>query len=72
MRFHSLTLALARRGARLHRSLPVAIEINGRIRTRPHIDYKAYPDGLSGTSGIEILLPIPLAQMLAKQIRGGS
>ena len=72
MRFHTLTLALARRGARLHRSLPLAIEVNGRIRTRPHIDYKAFPDGLSGTSGIEILLPLPLAQMLAKQIRGGS
>jgi hypothetical protein len=72
MKFHTLTLALARRGARLHHSLPFAVEINSRVRARPLVDYRAFPDGLNGASGVEIGMPLPLAQMLARQIRRGS
>ncbi len=70
IRFHALTRALARRGARIHRRLPFAVEINDRVRARPFVDYKAFPDGLDASTGIEIDgLPLTLARMLARQMR---
>jgi hypothetical protein len=69
-KFHALTRGLARRGARLRRNLAVAIEIDGRVRARPFVDYRLYPDGLDGSQGIEVQLPRALARRFAKQIRG--
>jgi len=71
-KFHSLTRTLARRGARLHHPQSFALEIGGRVYARPVVDYRAFPDGLDGQSGIQIQGMSPAtAQRLARQIRGG-
>jgi hypothetical protein len=71
-KFHTLTRALARRGARLHRRQAFAVEIGGKVFSRPWIDYRVNPDGLPGDSGIEIdLSRLAVAQRLAKEILGG-
>jgi len=72
LKFHSLTRALARRGARLHRSQRFAFEVGGRVYARPLIDYRAYPNGLDGRSGIQVDgLKLATAQRLAREIRQG-
>lgn len=71
-RFLSLTRALARRGARLHRNQSFALAIGGRVFSRPFVDYRRFPGGLPGNAGIEVQLPrLAAAQKLAKEIRGG-
>jgi hypothetical protein len=71
-RFHVLTRALARRGARLHRPQHFAVEVGGRIYVRPWVDYRLFPDGLPGDSGIEMGgMPLVTARRLARLIREG-
>jgi preprotein translocase subunit SecD len=53
-KFASLTRNLAQRGAALHRRLHVLISVNGRLISRPYIDYIANPNGISAQTGIEI------------------
>lgn len=69
-RFHILTRALARRGARLHRHQHFAVEVGGRVYVRPWVDYLTFPDGLPGDSGIEMDgVPLATARRLARLIR---
>jgi hypothetical protein len=70
--FRALTRELARRGARANRPLAFAVEINGRIRARPTIDYHFFANGIDATQGIQVSgLTAAVARTLAKQIRGG-
>jgi hypothetical protein len=72
-RFHSLTRALARRGARLHRVQRFAFEVNGHVYGRPFIDYRLYPNGIDGSSGIEIPgVPPKSAKRVARELRDAS
>jgi preprotein translocase subunit SecD len=72
-KFHLLTRALARRGARLHRYQHFAFAVNGHVYTRPFIDYKAYPNGFAtGSVGVSMSLPsVKVARRLAGLIRSG-
>ena len=69
---HSLTRALARRGARLHRPLPVVVAINGRDVLEESIDYKSFPNGMTGGSGLQVTgLSFETASRIAALIRQG-
>jgi len=71
-KFHSLTRALAQRGAQRHRMQRFAVEIDGRIYARPLIDYRAFPNGLDGNAGIQIEgFRLADAKRLAQEIRRG-
>jgi hypothetical protein len=70
--FHRLTRALVRRGARLHRPQRFVIEMNGTVLSRSTIDYRLFPDGFDGKTGLEFAgLPSATAQRLADQMRTG-
>ena len=70
--FRALTRALARRGARLHRQQSFVVEIGGHVSARSRVDYEQYPDGLDGSSGVEIIVPrLATAQWLARKVRRG-
>jgi hypothetical protein len=44
--------------------------INGRAYGQPLVDYRLFPDGLDGRSGIEVVgLTLATAQRLAREIR---
>jgi len=72
-KFQKLTRALARRGAELRRPQSFALEVNGRVVSRPLVDYHAFPNGFDvGRSGIQIEgMKLATAQRLARQIRRG-
>jgi hypothetical protein len=72
-KFHKLTRALAHRGAELRRAQRFALEVAGRVVSRPLIDYHAFPDGFDvERSGIQIEgMKLATAQRLARQIRQG-
>jgi len=70
--FHELTRRLAERGARLHRNTHFAFAVDGRVYATPYVDYRLYPQGLDGSSGIEVAnLPASVAQEVAREIRKG-
>ncbi len=74
-KFAILTRALARRGARVTRPQAFAVEINGRVRSRPHVDYESFPNGIRGTDveGIEIVIPrLAEAREVAEAIRAAA
>jgi hypothetical protein len=69
-RFLRLTRGLAHRGAKLHRVQHFAIEIGGRVYSRPFIDYRVWPDGLDATPGVELSnVPPKIARRLADELR---
>jgi preprotein translocase subunit SecD len=72
-KFERLTRAVAHRGAKAGRPFHVLIEVDGRALTRPYIDYRLNPDGISGQSGIEItgFSSRGAAERLARRLRGG-
>lgn len=48
------------------------LAVDGHVYARPSVDYRAYHDGLDGSSGLEMgSLRLAVAQRLAKEIRGG-
>ena len=49
-----LTRALARRGRELGKRQAFVVEINGRVKTRPQLDYDATPNGICGAPSVEI------------------
>jgi hypothetical protein len=62
-KFCRLTRALARRGAALDRQQRFALVVNGRVQSRPFVDYDAAPSGLCGSPGIEVQgVPVAVAQ----------
>jgi hypothetical protein len=70
-KYRELTRAVSIRGRRAHQPQPLAVEIDGRVYSRPVLDYRDYPHG-STTSEIEIFLPSKqLARQLAERIRKG-
>jgi hypothetical protein len=70
--FCSLTRALARRGARLHSRQRFAVALGSHVYARPWVDYRAFPNGLCSTPGIEWAgMPLPVARRLAARIRTG-
>jgi hypothetical protein len=71
-KFQTLTRALARRGARLHRPQSFAVAIGGHVYWRPSVDYELFPNGLPGNNGLDLqVLRLAVAQRLAKLIRSG-
>src|SRR5919197_1670330 len=50
--FRSLTRALAKRGARLHRPLRIRMEMNGTVLSRSSIEYRIFPDGYGVETGM--------------------
>ena len=70
-KFHVLTRALARRGARLHRNQVFAIAIDGHVYATPFIDYKVEPDGIPAGPAMEMnVSSFALAKKLAFELRG--
>jgi hypothetical protein len=70
-KFHVLTRALARRGARLHRNQVFAIAIDGHVYATPFIDYKVDPDGIPAGPDMEMnVSSYALAKKLAFELRG--
>jgi hypothetical protein len=72
-KFHVLTRALARRGARLHKHQVFAIAIDGHVYSTPFIDYKVFPGGFpaAGSPDMEMnLSSFALAKKLAFELRG--
>jgi preprotein translocase subunit SecD len=68
-KFQTLTRALAHRGAKVHRNEHLAIQL-GDFVSRPNIDYRLSPNGLSPKQGIEVLgMTISHARRLAREIR---
>jgi hypothetical protein len=71
VKFHVLTRALAKRGARLGRRQKFALAIGDRVVLRADIDYDATPNGLDGRQGVQVVgLSFAKAQELARAIRG--
>jgi hypothetical protein len=70
-KFCRLTLALAQRGRRLHRPQHFVVQVNGAVYARPYLDYRAFPSGLCGTPGFEVVGTDPaLVAKLARKLRG--
>jgi preprotein translocase subunit SecD len=70
-KFSRLTRALAQRGTRAGRPFHVLITVDGRVKSRPYIDYRVNPNGIPGDSGIQIDLPSRSeCETLARRLRG--
>jgi len=70
LKFHQLTLSLARLGARTHRVEYFAFAVNGKVYFRPALDYRKTPEGLS-SAPLAIQLPtMATARRFAALIRG--
>jgi preprotein translocase subunit SecD len=70
LKFHQLTLSLARLGARTHRVEYFAFAVNGKVYFRPALDYRKTPAGLS-SAPLAIQLPtMATARKFAALIRG--
>ena len=70
-KFCRLTRSLAHRGRTLRTAQSFVIEISGRERRRPTIDYEANPNGFCDAPGIQIDgLPLVEAHILVEAIRG--
>jgi preprotein translocase subunit SecD len=71
-KFRRLTRTVARRGTRLHRLQRIAIEMDGKVYARPSIDYKIYPTGFDGSTGLLLAsLKLATAERLVYQMRHG-
>jgi hypothetical protein len=69
---HTLTAGLARRGRQLHHFQHFVFEVGGHVYGRPFIDYRAFPDGIDGSSGIEIPGVAPkVAKRVARELQEG-
>jgi hypothetical protein len=69
--FCRLTRSLAHRGRTLGKPQSFVVEISGRERRRPTIDYEANPNGFCFAPGIQISgLPLVEAHILVEAIRG--
>ena len=67
---HALMRALARRGAREQRPQRFAIVVDGRVRSRPFVDYRVNPNGVDCGAGLELTgLQPDVARRLAKLLR---
>jgi hypothetical protein len=70
-KFCRLTRSLAHRGQTLRETQSFVVEISGRERRRPTIDYVANPNGFCAAPGIQIDgLPLVEAHILVEAIRG--
>lgn len=70
-KFCRLTRSLAHRGRTLRKPQSFVVEISGRERRRPTIDYVANPNGFCAAPGIQIDgLPLVEAHILVEAIRG--
>ncbi len=70
-KLHLLTRALAERGAQAQSPQAFAFAVDGHVYARPTVDYRNSPDGLSGSSGLDVLgLRCNVAQRLAVEMRG--
>ena len=70
-KFCQLTRSLAHRGRTLRKPQSFVVEISGRVRRRPTIDYVASPNGFCVAPGFQIDgLPLVEAHVLLEVIRG--
>jgi hypothetical protein len=68
--FDELTRLVAERGVREHRNQHFAVAFDGHVYARPYLDYRLYPKGLRGDSGLELAnLPSSVAQKVVSEIR---
>lgn len=66
-----LTRGLARRGAQLHHQQQQATAFDGRVISRPYVDYRRYPHGICGASHQTILTSnARTARRIAQALRG--
>jgi preprotein translocase subunit SecD len=72
-RCHDLLRAVAHAGARAGRPYHIAIRVDGRVVTRPYVDYHLLPEGGTCNQGVEIngLPSSTAAKELATKLRGG-
>jgi hypothetical protein len=68
--FHRLTRDLAQRGKRVGVQQRFVFEVSRHVYSKIGIDYRAYPQGLNGGSGVQIVLPRKEAVRLARQLGG--
>ncbi len=72
--FHDVTRDLAQRGALRQQLQSFAIVLDGTIISNPTVDYKQYPDGISGNNGAQISgnFTTDEARTLADQLNSGA
>ena len=69
--FHDFTRELVRIGRERASPQHIAIVVGGEIVSWPSIDYQQYPDGLTGDTGVQVIVAtLEDAQRLAREIRG--
>jgi preprotein translocase subunit SecD len=56
-KFLVLTGRVARAGRERHRPAHVIVSLNGKVISRPYIDYRSSPNGIPADNGIQIDLP---------------
>ena len=56
-KFLALTTGVARAGRRRHHPVHILISVNGKVISRPYIDYHLNPNGLPADNGIQIDVP---------------
>ncbi|MFL6011793.1 MAG: SecDF P1 head subdomain-containing protein [Gaiellaceae bacterium] len=70
-KFARLTRALARRGAAVGRPFHLVIAVDGRVISRPYVDYGRNPQGIPGDNGVQLgTATIVDARRVAKALRG--
>ncbi|MSO44772.1 MAG: protein translocase subunit SecD [Thermoleophilia bacterium] len=72
--FHDVTRDLAQRGALRQQLQSFAIVLDGQIISNPTVDYKQYPNGISGNNGAQISggFSTAEARTLADQLNSGA
>ncbi len=72
--FQDVTRDLAQRGALRQQLQSFAIVLDGRIISNPTVDYRQYPNGISGNNGAQISgnFSIDSARTLADQLNSGA
>jgi preprotein translocase subunit SecD len=53
-KFRVLTADVARAGRRRHRPAHILISVNGKLISRPYIDYHVFPNGVPADNGIQM------------------
>jgi preprotein translocase subunit SecD len=68
-KFSELTRRLARRGAKRHQLQHFVFEFDGRVYSKPVIDYRLFPNGLTNSTLVLANLDLKLARRIVTRIR---
>jgi len=55
-KFHALTMHVADAGRRRQRPLHILLAVDGKVLSRPYVDYHLFPTGLPAQNGIQVNL----------------